>query len=361
MFRTGYILSGRTDAFVFLTLPLLAIAVAFWSQGRLPAAAEASVALWITIPHHFATWLRTYGFSDERTRWRVQLLIGPFIILGVTLAGLRIAPVTVLLLVFLWDHQHSIMQQYGFARIYDFKAGTGAPTTGRFDFWLNWMLYLNLFLASPLWTRIWLEMLYQWGLTISAEVVSTIHFVSWTGTGVFACLYMRHVVQSIRSGHRINPIKYVFIGVSYALWYVMAWFNESLISHLLAHRIMHGVQYIVIVYSYIDRKAERTSVTKGILSRLRATGGVPVFLALSAIYAIAYVLIVGDGLEQFALGYEPFEWAFDSVKDWIPNDTTFSAGYDYFAYAVTQSVAVTHYYFDSFIWKVRDTRTQAGL
>ena len=178
MTRTGFIVNGRTDTCVFLLLPFLAMSIAFWAQDRLPAAAEASVALWITVPHHFATWLRTYGFSDERSRWRARLLAGPFIILGVTLAGMRVAPMTVLMLVFLWDHQPSIMQQYGFSRIYDFRAKTGGPETGRFDFWLNWVLYVNLFVASPLWTRTWVEMLYQWGLPISARSVSTIHVIS---------------------------------------------------------------------------------------------------------------------------------------------------------------------------------------
>ena len=67
---------------------------------------------------------------------------------------LDIAIKKVRFLAILWDKQHVLMQQHGFARIYDFKAQAGAPSTSRFDLLLNWTLFLNLFLTSPLFTPI---------------------------------------------------------------------------------------------------------------------------------------------------------------------------------------------------------------
>jgi len=124
MFKTGFILSARADLLWFLGLPFLAVAVALTSQHYLSAVAMASVSLWITMPHQGATWLRTYGLTEDWQRFRGRLIVAPILLFATAVVGLQWAPITLMIIVMLWDHQHSIMQQHGFARIYDFKAGT---------------------------------------------------------------------------------------------------------------------------------------------------------------------------------------------------------------------------------------------
>jgi len=111
--------------------------MALGAQRWLPFVVVASINLWITVPHHYATWVRTYGMPEDWQRFRERLLVGPLVIVLLTAAGLVWAPITLLLVVMAWDHQHSIMQQHGFVRVYNFKAGTGMPTTGRFDLTLH--------------------------------------------------------------------------------------------------------------------------------------------------------------------------------------------------------------------------------
>ncbi len=127
MFRTGFILTPRQDLFWFLSLPFLAVAAAMASQQWLAGVALATVGLWITMPHQFASWLRTYGIPEERRMWSDRLYLAPFLIFLVSLLGFKWAPISTALMVMLWDYQHSIMQQHGFARIYDFRGKTGAP------------------------------------------------------------------------------------------------------------------------------------------------------------------------------------------------------------------------------------------
>src|SRR5262245_29614371 len=143
MLRPGYILGRNVDWVWFIALPYVALAAALACQKWLSATATASVALWVTIPHHFSTWVRAYGIAEDRRRWKARLILGPIVIFFAALAGIRWAPISVLLLAILWDKQHSLMQQHGFARIYDFKAKTGAPSTARFDLILNWILFFN--------------------------------------------------------------------------------------------------------------------------------------------------------------------------------------------------------------------------
>ena len=70
MFQTGYILSRRADLVWFLGLPFAAIFMALGAQRWLPFVAVASINLWITVPHHYATWVRTYGMPEDWQRFK---------------------------------------------------------------------------------------------------------------------------------------------------------------------------------------------------------------------------------------------------------------------------------------------------
>jgi hypothetical protein len=83
LFRTGYVLNARADFVWFLTLPFLAVLIALGCQRWLPYVAVASINLWITIPHHYATWVRTYGMPEEWDRFKERLIVGPIVILSV--------------------------------------------------------------------------------------------------------------------------------------------------------------------------------------------------------------------------------------------------------------------------------------
>ncbi|MAR10984.1 MAG: hypothetical protein CL681_13645 [Blastopirellula sp.] len=361
MFQTGYILNRRADFLWFITLPFLAIAAGLAGQKWLPITAAASVGLWITTPHHFATWIRTFGFRDEWQRWRLPLIVGPVLIFTAIWLGLTWSPLTVAMLVMLWDHQHSLMQQYGFSRIYDFKAGTGSASTARFDLALNWILYFNMFFVSPYWTQIWVMELFSWKVPLNAAVVQGIHWVSWTITIVFLVIYLGHLIRTVRQGHRINPMKLLFLGSSYFMWYFIAWFSTSPLLYMIAHRIMHGVQYDVIVYSYIQRKAGKTKGVRRLMAEIARPGRAYVFILFGLLYALVFAFLVGNELTDFGLGLLNFNIPYDSLPELgIKHVVSFSK-YDLFALTMINAVALVHYYYDSFIWKVRDTKVQTGL
>ena len=118
-------------------------------QEHLPGESVAAAALWVTVPHHFAIWLRVYASPADFNRWRERFVIGPFLMVLMAYVAIRYAPLTLVLIVSLWDHQYSLMQ-HGFARIYDFKARAGAEITAGFDLLLNWILFVNMLIVSPL-------------------------------------------------------------------------------------------------------------------------------------------------------------------------------------------------------------------
>ena len=374
MFRSGYILDWRADWLWFLGFPFLAIAIALACHEWLPAIALASIALWITIPHHLATWLRTYGLRADWQRWKGPLIVGPLVVMGTTMLGLRVAPMTLLVLGFLWDHQHSLMQQHGLSRIYDFKARAGGPLTRHFDLALHWFLYVNMLITGPLFIRLWGREAYQWRLPLTAEALLWIQYLSWGATATSLLVYLGHALWSFRAGHALNPIKYLFIGSSYFLWYFTSWQTDSLLVFGIAHRLMHGVQYMVIVNSYLGRKRESSQPREpgngcqilpadrqpAPLGWLMPSHRTLAFIGMGMIYAVIYQLLVLLPLDQFGFGVVNFMQVGPGPHQGI-GDVSRATGYDLFAATMIQALPITHYYFDSFIWKVSDAKVQQGL
>ena len=360
IFKTGYIASRPADLVWFVTLPLVAILIALGCQAWLPYVAVASINLWITIPHHYATWVRTYGMPEEWERFKDRLIVGPIVIIAMAATGYVWAPITLLLLITAWDHQHSIMQQHGFGRIYDFKAGTGSPDTGRFDLTLHWVLYSHMFLNAPMFRHLWIRELYRLDVPITPAAVDLVLRGTWVVLGGFLLAYGWHVWRTIASGRAINPMKYVYIASSYFLWYFAAWHTNSILLFAVAHRIMHGVQYMVIVYLFMDRKAQQRQARPGLWTRLAGKGKLKWFLLAGGAYAILVQILIGRPLDEFGFGVVNFI-PYQAVPAFNLPELDYAAGYALFSQTMIAAYAMVHYYVDSFIWKVRDTKVQGGL
>ena len=375
IFQPGDILNRRGDAIWFLGLPYLAVLFSLSCQTFLPAVALASITLWITIPHHFATWLRTYGFKEDLSRWTQRLIVGPIIIFTLTILGAIYIPITFFLVSVLCDHQHSIMQQHGLSRIYDFKSGTGTRRSGRIDLGFHWIFFGNMLITSPLFSTIWLGQFAVMGLLPEASTVHLVQGCSWGITGCYGIYYVIQLIQSVRRGQKINPIKYIFIGSSYFLWYFCAWHSSSVLVWGIAHRIMHGLQYIVIVYWYLRRRAESDESPQGDKPVNRPAEGlgfkmvrymvgskrVWAFVALSLVYAALFQFILMEPLEVFGFGVLRISEVSRTIESLKAIGMTDAMWQGLYAEILVAGFAMTHYYFDSFIWKVRDKKVQKGL
>jgi hypothetical protein len=349
----GYVRGPAADWFWFVLLPPLAVGLAIISETWLTFVALASINLWITVPHHFGTWCRTYGLREDWQRFRLRVILGPILIILAIVAGFMWAPLTVFIVTLLWDHQHSVMQQHGVARIYDFKAKSGGPNMGRLDLWLNITLYANMLLTVPLWVEIWVQQLYAWNLPIDAPLIRSIQWASYALTGAFAVFYVAQVGRSVAFGHKLNPMKYAFLLSSYALWYYAGWHTNSLLVYGIAHKLMHGLQYLVIVFWFLERKQADNGAKPWMLPKLNGLNFAMVGLA----YSLILQLLIMRPLSEFGFGL---------VSPSVPSTLTqvsqsVSRPYEIYAATLVSSTAVIHYYFDSFIWKIRDARTQKGL
>jgi hypothetical protein len=220
----------------------------------------------------------------------------------------------------------------------------------RLDLWLGVALYGNMLVTAPLWSELWIGEFYRWGLPLRAETIEHVQIASWTLTGAYVLLYIGYVGSSVARGFRVNPMKYLFLFSSYTLWYYVSW-QDSFLIYTVAHRIMHGVQYILMVYWYLGRKADVTGKTPRLLHHFSLGR----FLLLGFVYALVFQLATGAGLADFSFGLVQLLQA-DEVFQWSQEKAT-----GFYAATAISAVAAYHYYVDSFIWKVSDSQTQEGL
>ena len=97
--QPAYIVDRRQDYVWFVGLPFAAVCFALVSGHYLPGAALAAIALWVTIPHHFVTWLRVYGSPAEFARFKERFLLGPVLLVAFAYGLIQWAPLSLVLIV----------------------------------------------------------------------------------------------------------------------------------------------------------------------------------------------------------------------------------------------------------------------
>jgi hypothetical protein len=248
------------------------------------------------------------------------------------------------------------MQQHGLARIYDFKAKAGGPNAAKLDLWLNIVLFVNHLLTVPLWTEIWVQQLYTWRMPLDASTVLMIQAASYFLTASYVVYYVIQVARGVARGEKLNPMKYAFLLSSYALWYYCGWHTNSILVYGIAHRMMHGLQYLVVVFWFLERKQASNGAKPWMLPKLNVLN----FATIGVAYALIFQLLLLRPLGEFGFGV----WTMQSPPEPISLAQTAGLGnrsYELYAATIIGSTALVHYYFDSFIWKIRDEKTQQGL
>ena len=363
MFRTGYITNFRGDLVWFLGLPLFALACALASQAWLSAVALASCALWVNTPHLFSTIIRAYGLEDDRKRFGDRLIVGLIVICAIIFVGIKWFPLTLILLISVWNHQHFLMQLHGFTRIYDFKAKTGDTSSGHFDLALNWVLYVNMFLTAPLFTKFWVREAARFGIPVTYNGIDMVQTLSITATGAFGIVYLAHAFSCLKRGHALNPVKYLFLFMNYSVLYYVAFHTSSLLVHGIANMIMHSIQYQVIIFLYMQRKMDQEGRKKGFVEAItrHGVGGPIAFVVICTLYALIFQLMTGRPLDEFGFGVLTMMGHYGELPAAGFGSLSEKTGTDLFFAILVACPGLLHLYYDSFIWKVRETKSQAGL
>lgn len=335
--RTLWILSTWKDLVLYVATPLLLVPMFMLAQARWSAQ---DIYVFVTafgaLGHHLPGMIRAYGDRAlfERFRWR--FIFAPIFLVGVCVCFYWWDLKGVVLVVFLWGVWHGMMQTYGFCRIYDAKTGSFAALTRRLDLATCAIWFAAGVLLSPPRMTDAFEMIYASGVPpIPPWIVQNLQkgiLASAIAVGVLAVV---NFIWMWSMGKRSNPVKLALLVTSISFW----WYCNNGVTNILAgialFEVFHDVQYLSIVWIYNRNRVEKDSSIGGFMRFVFRRSGSLIGLYVGLVFAYG------------SLGYFNAHLEVETVKRVLTG--------------VLAASALLHFYYDGFIWKVREKSTRQSL
>ncbi len=333
-----WMINWRVDSLLILLTPLLAIPAVMVLSSPTVGVKAATISMIVTAffatGHHLPGMIRAYGDGDLFQRFKLRFILAPPLVFLAYFPLYNYHFSLYRLIILVWATWHGFMQLYGFVRIYDAKVGSTSRATANWD----WMVCLCGFVTPRLFRPEQVSnTLSHWyssgGPVIPPGVVSA---VRWTALAVCIVVLMgfsvNYVLQWYR-GPKPNPLKLVMLVSGIGTWWFAMFFVEELILGIALFDICHDVQYLAIVWLYNCRRVSSDSQLNSFMRYVFRRGMVLLYLGLITAYgAIGLVApLVGEGAVSR------------------------------FFYAILFTSTILHYYYDGFIWKVREPTNQANL
>jgi hypothetical protein len=286
------------------------------------------------IGHHLPGMLRAYGDRALWRRFRARFVLAPVglgaLCVAVADAGLQ----AIVLIAFVWGVWHGMMQTYGFARIYGAKAGATDRLGARLDLALCATWFTAGVIASPLRLTFLLDELQRCGLPLpSPGGLAVLRYAVGAATATATIAWIAAEARRVRAGGRPALARLGLLGASIAFWC----FANVRIRHPLLgmplFELLHDVQYLALVWLFNRRRAAATPGELGPLLRAMFRPG----RGALAVYVVAVA-------------------AYGAVARWHPAGATGDA-----LSGLVAASQLLHFYYDGFIWKVREPATAAPL
>ena len=335
--RSLWILDSWRDLILYVCTPLLLVPIFIGAQGLWSAEdIYLCVAAFGAMGHHLPGMIRAYGDRAlfERFRWR--FICAP-IFLVVVCAAFSVWDLKgIVLVAFIWGVWHGMMQTYGFCRIYDAKVGSFAEITRRLDFAVCGIWFATAVLLSPQRMTDTLETYYSAGGPIIPPSVLRAGQQGLLALALLiSALFLANFIWMWISGRRPSPVKLVLLITSISFW----WYCNNIVASVLVgvalFEVFHDVQYLSLVWIYNRKRVESDKSIGGFMRFVFRRSG-----ALVGVYLGLVLAYGGLSLSKSYVGI-------DAVKNILTGVVTASA--------------LLHFYYDGFIWKVREKSTRQSL
>jgi tetratricopeptide (TPR) repeat protein len=330
--RSPWILGPVWDLALFIASPLLVIAV--FVPLRSWAGSE-RISLWLlaffTFGHHLPGFLRAYGDRELFARFRWRFLLAPPLVFGATAWTDQRNLHGLLLLVFAWDIWHVLMQQYGFLRIYDAKAGTTDARTARLDWAVAISWYVTLIVLSPHYRHDLLFRAFSSGVPVfSPALLAGLEGTLMVLSAVVTLLYAAR--------QRRRPFNWRKLGALasflFASWYLYVALDDF-VAGFAIWSAFHCLQYFGLVWAYNRQRRDQPGTLTAWSRRLFSPRPPMVLFYAALIAAWGAVNYAGRWLDGAA------------ASRWL------------MCFVITSGAL--HYYYDAFIWKIREPETARAL
>src|SRR5437868_2993738 len=332
-----WILNSWRDLVLYVGTPLLlipafALAQARWSGEDI----YLFVAAFGAMGHHLPGMIRAYGDRALSQRLKYRFILAAIFLVVVCTSFFLWDLKGIVLVAFIWGVWHGMMQTYGFCRIYDAKVGSFAALTRRLDFALCGIWFATAVLLSSQRMTDTLESYYSAGgpfippgLLRAAQ--QGLFGLALAVSGVF----LANFIWMWSRGKRPSPVKLVLLITSISFW----WYCNNIVASVLVgialFEVFHDVQYLSLVWIYNRKRVETDSSIGGFMRFVFRRSGSLVGVYVGLIFAYG------------ALGYFKSSIGIDTVKRMLTGVVTASA--------------LLHFYYDGFIWKVREKSTRQSL
>ena len=331
-----WILNPWQDLVLIVGTPLLiflgmAAAQRKWSADSITP----FVIIW-AIGHHLPGVMRAYGDRELFTRFKARFIVAPLLLVAVaTLSTVRDLS-GVLLVTAAWGWWHYLAQTYGFVRIYDAKASSFAPLTC----WLDKAMCVAWFAAAVMLTTnglpVFLNLFYKSGGPILPEsFIEVLRTATAWGTGVVTVLFLVHTVWMWRCGRSPNPVKLLLMATTFAFyWYSLATVRNILVAYAL-FELFHDIQYLTIVWVFNRKRVEKHAGVGAFTRFLFRQRGMLMGLYVLLVFAYGSLKYGAAKLEE------------STIREAL--------------LGVFLASTLLHYYYDGFIWRLREHSTRQSL
>src|SRR5436190_11982579 len=334
--RSLWILNSWRDLILYVGTPLLLVPMFALAQTRWSAQhIYLFVAAFGATGHHLPGMIRAYGDRAlfERFRWR--FIFAPIFLVAVCVAFTGWDLKGIVLIVFFWGVWHGMMQTYGFCRIYDAKTGSFAALTRRLDFATCGIWFAAAVLLSSQRMADTLETYYAGGGPyIPPWLLHNLQQIMLAVALAVSVLFLANFARMWLSGKRPNPVKLALLGTSICFW----WYCNNGVANILAgialFEAFHDVQYLSLVWIYNRSRVEKDSSIGGFMRFVFRRSGSLIGLYIGLVFAYG------------SLGYFK-ETEIETIKRFLTG--------------VVAASGLLHFYYDGFIWKVRERSTREHL
>ena len=326
------------DQALLLATPILVTPLIWMLQSPLLGIQIETIALVVTsfgaLGHHFPGMIRAYGDRELFERFRMRFLLAPVFLFAIFFPLYLYERSAMQLIVLIWACWHGLMQVYGFVRIYDARVGSTSQVTAYWD----WLMCLTWFSTAQLFSRGKLSGILERFYAMGGPLIppAGVNAFRWFCLGVSFCVLIgftiNYVIQ-VRRGPAPNPAKLFMLASGIGFWWFTMVSVDNLILGVAMFEVFHDLQYLAIVWMYNCR---RVSSSTNLNSFMRF-----VFRRNMVVLYVGMVLAYG------LIGFVPRSVENESIK-------TFFTG-------ILWTSTILHYYYDGFIWKVREKSTRANL
>ncbi|MDQ2947956.1 MAG: tetratricopeptide repeat protein, partial [Acidobacteriota bacterium] len=335
--KSPWILGRWLDLLLFVGTPAVLIPIFIAAQARWSAQ---DIFLFVgafgAMGHHLPGMIRAYGDPALFSRFKTRFVVAPVALLAVCVWSSIYNIQAIQLVALIWGIWHGLMQTYGFCRIYDAKASASAASRARADFILCATAFTAAVVLSPLRFRTCLELYYEsGGPVIPTWAISTIRNAMIGLVVLAVAQFAWRQWLDWRAGRGASPIKLLLLASSISFWWYCNNGVQNILVGIALFEVFHDVQYLSIVWIYNRTRVERDESIRGFMRFIFRQSGSLLGVYVGLVFAYGAIALVGQGL------------SIEAIRNTLIGVVTASA--------------LLHFYYDGFIWKVRETQTRSML